>query len=148
MKAVAVICVGVIGLLACRKDHHSKSKKELLTTGSWHVTAYTIDPALDYNSDGTAETDIYAIMDACIKDDHTTFFANGTAELDEGATKCQPYDAQTTSLTWSIDKEETRLEVQGIEYLIQSITETQMILKEIQVISDITYTHTVTFSQS
>lgn len=148
MKTVAVVCVCAMCVLACKKENDTRSRTDLLTTGSWHVAAYIIDPAIDYNSDGTAETDIYAIMDDCIKDDHTTFFANGTAELDEGATKCLPGDAQKTSLTWSIDKDETKLEVQGIEYLIKSISESQMILEEIEVISDVTYTHTVTFSHS
>jgi len=146
MKAIAAICCAITCLLACKKDSETKSKKDLLTTGSWHVSAYTVDPAIDFDGDGTDETNVYAVMDQCIKDDHTTFFENGTAELDEGATKCDPSDPQTMSLTWSINQEETKLEVQGIEYLIESLTETQMVLKEIEVISDVTVTHTVTFS--
>ena len=115
-------------------------------TGSWHVSSYTVDPAIDFDGDGTEETNVYAIMDQCIKDDHTTFMADGSAELDEGATKCDPGDPQTISLTWSINQDETQLEVQGIEYLIESLNESQMKLKEIEVISAVTVTHTVTFS--
>ena len=146
MKTTLVTCCAILFLLACKKDKESKSKIELLTTGSWHVSAYTVDPAIDFDGDGTEETNVYAVMDQCIKDDHTTFMANGSAQLDEGATKCDPGDPQTISLTWSINQDETQLEVQGIEYLIESLTESQMILKEIEVISAVTVTHTVTFS--
>jgi hypothetical protein len=146
MKTAVVICCTVMCLIACKKHSESKSKSELLTNGSWHVTAYTVDPAIDFDGDGNDETNVYAVMEQCIKDDHTTFFADGTAQLDEGATKCSPGDAQTTSLTWSISEDEKKLEVQGIEYLIESLTENQMVLKEIEVISAVTVTHTVTFS--
>ena len=133
-------------LFSCKKDSESKTKSELLTTGSWHVSAYTVDPAIDFDGDGTDETNVYAVMDQCIKDDHTTFFTDGTAELDEGATRCNSSDPQTMQLSWSIDKDETQLEVQGIQYLIESLSESQMVLKEIEAISAITVTHTVTFS--
>ncbi len=146
MKTTLVTCCAILFLFACKKDKESKSKTELLTSGSWHVSAYTVDPAIDFDGDGTEETNVYAIMDQCIKDDHTTFIADGSAELDEGATKCDPGDPQTISLTWSINQDETQLEVQGIEYLIESLNESQMILKEIEVISAVTVTHTVTFS--
>lgn len=133
-------------LLACKKDSKSKSKAELITNGSWHISAYTVDPAIDYDGDGTDETNIYAVMEQCIKDDHTTFFAGGTGELDEGPTKCDPGDPQSTPLTWSITPDETQLEVEGIQYLIESLTESQMMLKEIEVISTVSVTHMVTFT--
>jgi hypothetical protein len=146
MKSMLISCCVAVCLLACKKDSKQKSRTELLTTGSWHVSAYTVDPAIDFDGDGTDETNVYAAMDQCIKDDHTTFMANGTAELDEGATKCDPGDPQTIPLTWSLNQDETQLEVQGIEYLVESLTETQMVLKEIEAISTVTVTHTVTFS--
>ena len=74
------------------------------------------------------------------------FFANGTGELDEGATKCSVNDPQTVALTWTFDQSEEKLQVQGIEYLIESITENQLVLKEIEAISALTVTHLVTFS--
>jgi hypothetical protein len=142
---VATLCVAIC-FFACKKDSEPQSKKTLLTKGAWHVSAYTVDPAIDFDGDGTDETNVYAVMDQCIKDDHTTFFTDGKAELDEGATKCNANDPQTMSLTWSMNQDETQLEVQGIEYMIESLTESNMVLKEIEVISAVTVTHTVTFS--
>lgn len=146
MKITLIACCVALCLLACKKDSEPKSRTELLTTASWHVSAYNVDPAIDFDGDGTEETNVYAAMDQCIKDDHTTFMADGTAELDEGATKCNPGDLQTIPLTWSFNQDETQLEVQGIQYLIEQLTETQMVLKEIEVISTVTVVHTVTFS--
>jgi hypothetical protein len=147
MKTIlATICIAM-GLFACKKDSEPpQTKKALLTKGAWHVSAYTVDPAIDFDGDGTDETNVYAVMDECIKDDHTTFFTDGKAELDEGATKCNASDPQTMSLTWSMNQDETQLQVQGIEYMIESLTESTMVLKEIEVISAVTVTHTVTFS--
>ena len=146
MKTLLFICCIVLLLFSCKKDNKSKTRTELLTNGSWHVTAYTVDPAIDFDGDGTEETNVYAVMDECITDDRTTFFANGTGELDEGATKCSANDPQTVAITWTFDQSEEKLQVQGIEYLIESITENQLVLKEIEAISALTVTHLVTFS--
>ena len=146
MKTLLFICCIVLLLFSCKKDNKSKTRTELLTNGSWHVTAYTVDPAIDFDGDGTEETNVYAVMDECITDDRTTFFANGTGELDEGATKCSTNDPQTVPLTWTFDQAEEKLQVKGIEYLIESITENQLVLKEIEAISALTVTHLVTFS--
>ena len=146
MKTLFFICCTVLLFFSCKKDSKSKTRTELLTNGSWHVTAYTVDPAIDFDGDGTEETNEYAVMDECITDDRTTFFANGTGELDEGATKCSANDPQTVALTWTFDQSEEKLQVQGIEYLIESITENQLVLKEIEAISALTVTHLVTFS--
>lgn len=133
-------------IISCKKGDKSKTRAELLANGSWHVTAYTVDPALDFDGNGTDETDAFAVMEACVKDDHTTFYTNGTAELDEGATKCSDSDPQTIPLTWQFAQDETELRVQRIDYLLESLTETQLVVKEIETISQVTYTHTVTFS--
>lgn len=143
---MAIILCFLFIALSCKKDEKSKTKPELLTNGSWHVTAYTVDPAVDWDGDGTDETNVYAIMESCIKDDRTTFVTGGTGELDEGASKCDDSDPQTIPLTWALDQNETKLTVQGDEYLIETLTETQMVIKQIEVESTVTYTHTVTFS--
>lgn len=140
------ICCFALILPACKKDKKSKTRTELLTSGSWHVTAYTVDPAIDWDGDGTEESNVYAIMEQCIKDDRTTFTADGKGELDEGATRCNSNDPQVTPLVWSFDQSEELLKVQGTDYIIESLTESQLIVKDIQVISAVTVTHTVTFS--
>jgi len=145
MKILLFSCCAALVLFSCKKDEKSKTKTELLSNGSWHVTAYTVDPPIDWDGDGTDESNVYPVIEQCIKDDHTTFFANGTGELDEGPTKCDPNDPQTIPLSWEFDQSESQLTVESIQYQIESLTESQMVLKEIEVISSVTVTHTVTF---
>ena len=145
MKTLLFSCCAALVLFSCKKDEKSKTKTELLSNGSWHVTAYTVDPPIDWDGDGTDESNVYPVIEQCIKDDHTTFFANGTGELDEGSTKCDPNDPQTIPLSWEFDQSESQLTVESIQYQIESLTESQMVLKEIEVISSVTVTHTVTF---
>lgn len=137
--------LAVVTASSCKKDKVSKSRTELLTTGSWHVVAYTVDPAVDWNGDGTKETNVFPVEEPCIKDDHTTFFPNGTGELDEGPTKCSPDDPQTIPITWSFNQNESKITVQNVQYIVDKLTEDQLIVKEVVAISSDSYTHTVTF---
>src|SRR5829696_2995569 len=146
MKIILLICCTAFIFSACKKDDKSKTKTELLVNGTWHLTAYTVDPPIDWDGDGTDESDVYAILEPCVKDDHTTFFADGTGELDEGASKCNQGDPQTTPITWDLDQSETLLTVEGVQYMIDVLTETQLVLKEIEVISAVSVTHAITFS--
>jgi hypothetical protein len=146
IRIILLTCCTAFIFFACKKDDKTKTKAELLANGSWHVTAYTVDPPIDWDGDGTDESDVYPVIEPCIKDDHTTFFADGTGELNEGATKCNQNDPQTVPLTWDLDQTETHLTVQGVLYLIDVLTETQMVLKDVEVISTVSFTHTVTFS--
>lgn len=148
MKAtlpITLIMIALVTGLACKKEKVTKSRTELLTTGSWHVVAYTVDPAVDWDGDGTKETNVYAVEEPCIKDDRTTFFPNGTGELDEGPTKCNDNDPQTIPITWSFNQNESKITVQNVQYIVDKLTESQLIVKEIVAISSDSYTHTVTF---
>jgi len=146
MKALYAIPVLALFLFSCKKEKEPKTKTELLTGGNWHVVAYTVDPALDWDGDGTDETDVIPVMDDCVKDDFTTFHDDGTGELNEGATKCSDNDPQATPFVWQFQQDDTRLIVQGVSYLLESLTETQLVIKEIGVVSTVTHTHTVTFN--
>ena len=91
------VMAGVLTFQACKKDEKdtAKTKTELITTGSWKMTAFTINPAVDVDFDGDTETNVFEVLDGCIKDDLTTFKTNGTAEGNEGASKCDSADPQT-----------------------------------------------------
>ncbi len=86
---------------ACKKDENddsstsTKTVKEYLTAGYWKVTGMTIDPGLNFG--GTVITDFYSQMPDCQKDDLTKFNSDGSITDDEGATKCNPNDPQTTN---------------------------------------------------
>lgn len=108
----------------------AKSTTEYLTSGTWNVTAMSINPGINFGS-GTI-TDFYAFMDACEKDDLITFNSNGTITDDEGATKCDPSDPQTSNDgTWTFDAATSKLTISypnedPITLTISSINDSNM----------------------
>ena len=113
------------------------------------MTALTINPAVN------SMTDFYAFLPACTKDDLTKFNSDGTVNFDEGATKCDSGDPQTTYGTWSFNSDQTVLSVtsEGLTeaYTISELTET--VLKfSYTMVDDLgegekTYTLAVTFTK-
>lgn len=98
-RFLILLTVLVFTLPACKKD---KSPTELLTGNDWRIKSWTVSPAL------LGVTDLYATYyDDCDKDDFTSFESNGVAIFDEGATKCNAADPQTTTGAWSLNDAET-----------------------------------------
>lgn len=91
VKHLSLLAFVAITTFACKKDAVVVTDNTtLITTGKWKQTAET-----------TAGVDTYASFLACEKDNTMAFAATGTATLDEGATKCDPADAQTETATWA-----------------------------------------------
>src|SRR5574343_664654 len=104
----------LISLASCKKDS-KKSNMELITQSAWKLQTVGID------GDKNGTVDLEDAVDACTKDDLTTFATNGTGTVDEGASKCDPADPQTTSFTWSFANNETELNFDGDNFKILSL---------------------------
>jgi hypothetical protein len=108
-----VVMLGAVALFSttsCNKDDDATPDKvKILTGGQWQLTAMTADPAIDWF--GTPVTNVYAQLPACIKDDLTIFKTDGKVNFDEGPSKCQPNDPQTTTGTWTFNTTQTVLSV-------------------------------------
>jgi hypothetical protein len=106
-----------IAFTACKDDEEtttpSKTKMELLTSGSWIPTNLLLN-----------DTSFWDIMPACSKDDFFTFKSDGTYITDEGATKCDPMDPQTSTANWSFNANQTKVTIDGDEGDIAELTET------------------------
>jgi hypothetical protein len=80
-------------------------------------------------------TDLFAIMEACNRDDLMIFKANGIITTDEGASKCDPDDQQSYDdmYTLSADGNTITLTYEGStdsdDITIVSINETTMVTK-------------------
>lgn len=115
MGTMALVVTG------CKKDEEAAAtttptptptKTELLTGKNWKITAATIDPAIDWNDNGTLVTDIYAQLAPCEQDDLTKFNTNFTVTEDEGAIKCDSLAPQTTNTAiWAWSTNETVLTI-------------------------------------
>ena len=97
------VIVFAIALTSCKKEEiTTKTPTEYLTAGNWKVTGMTINPGIEVL--GVVVTNIYALgVQDCTKDDLITFNTDGKLTEDEGPTKCDPDDPQTTNDgTWTL----------------------------------------------
>jgi len=143
---------------ACKKDENNdtntptKSTQEYLTAGFWKFTAITVDPGISYG--GTTITDFFSQQDPCTKDDIMRFNSDGTITDDEGATKCDPNDPQTSNDgSWVLSTDNKVLTISypeeaPISLTITSINSTTLTgnysMTENFGGGDVTYTFTVT----
>lgn len=111
---------------ACSKKDKSPSRNELLTTGTWKITASENDD----DGNGTYETDNYAGFLDCFKDNFVTFKPGGQLEMDEGPTKCDPLDPQTETDSWNLTNNDNTLVVGGDSYQILELSNTTFRFKE------------------
>ncbi len=97
------VIVFAIALTSCKKEEiTTKTPTVYLTAGNWKVTGMTINPGIEVL--GVVVTNIYALgVQDCTKDDLITFNTDGKLTEDEGPTKCDPDDPQTTNDgTWTL----------------------------------------------
>ncbi len=125
------------------------TKTELLSASPWITTAVTISPALEFG--GIVITDLYALSDACDNDNLAIYKKDGTGTYDEGASKCDDLDPQTSPFNWAFNADETKLIEDGqTSYTINELTATSMKLADtidgadIGGTSGVTYTITIT----
>ena len=101
-----VLLLPVFAFIACDKGEDSKSgatKTDLITKAAWKYE----HAALDINKDGQIDTDLPAgYVTACEKDNTLTFKKDGTGVADEGPTKCDQGDPQTTTFNWTFENGE------------------------------------------
>jgi hypothetical protein len=109
---------------SCKKDKEL-SRTEMII-GKWKSTAQVVTPATDWDGDGDIDSDLFSLMDECIKDNYAIFIAGGTVEENQGPTKCDASDPQSEFLTWSLKNQDKILVVDGDDYIIEEISENSM----------------------
>lgn len=96
LKTLLLLTLVAATFAACKKDDDNGSPEDNLTSATcWgQVKDELYDP--------TTSTWTDAGIDDCSKDDCTNFKSDKTISFDEGATKCDPSDPQTSEGTWSL----------------------------------------------
>lgn len=95
-----------IAFTACKKDDKTdNSPSGKLTKDQWKLAKVVVTIPL------IGESDVYATLQPCEKDNNTLFVKDGSITLDEGATKCNSGDPQTVpnSGTWALNANDTKL---------------------------------------
>lgn len=149
-RKTALVILTVAVIAGCKKDDNSSpSKTQLLTSGSWKLTAANADPAIDINQDGVVENDIFAVLPTCFKDNLFIFKTNNTYVVDEGATKCNVSDPQIMeSSNWKFSDNESNIMIgdPGSETIAQLLELSSTVLKMKIVVTDGSYTLTETLT--
>lgn len=152
LKALLVMLLATALVLpGCKKDDDKQSREDILTSGSWKLTAWTSDPAIDWF--GTQVTNIYAQLPTCVKDDLTIFENTGKVKFDEGASKCSNEDPQTRQGLWTLSADEGSISItdeDGTESMeIVSISNNEIKLETEVEDTDlgITYTFYITYTK-
>ena len=156
IKTITMACL-MLGLTitSCQKETEtapaptpSLTKTQLLTSKNWKMTAYTSNPAIDWNNNGTMVTDVYTQIPDCHKDDINKFNTNGVGIFDEGATKCDAADPQTTSGTWIFNTNETIITIDDFySYTIETLNATTLKMSSVYNDGTTNYTLTVTYTK-
>lgn len=113
---------------SCDKDdgnEKGQSRMDLLTTGQWRMTAFSVSPAIDFDYDGDTDSDVLATFEPCHKDDYTVFKADGKAELNEGPTKCDALDPQVEYIDWAFVNGEKEIIIDGDRCTIVELSGTR-----------------------
>jgi len=127
-KILLFIAVSAFCFTACKKNDTSSpptTKKDILTSGSWKLTAVVSDE----DGDGTYEFDDYKEFEACFIDNSYTFKSDYTLIFDEGASKCEDTDPQSFTSSWSLTNNDTNLVIESDTYVIQELTSTKLVAK-------------------
>jgi hypothetical protein len=105
---------------------HVKTNTELVSQSTWK-----------FDNAKVGGTDVSAFVQACQKDNIIAFVSTGSGTLDEGASKCNSGDPQTTPFTWNFASSETMLHISttlftggSSDFTIVTLSETQLILSQ------------------
>jgi hypothetical protein len=123
----SIILILLMALTACKKSDPA-SKTDLLTAGKWQITEYTEICYCGGMGFGTSSRDVYASYAACERDDYYVFYKGGSAEVNEGATKCNPAIAQSHSEGWAFINDESRFMFKGKDWKIYQLDKTRFVI--------------------
>ncbi|MCS6796240.1 MAG: lipocalin family protein [Raineya sp.] len=127
----------------CKKKKQDPSPQERIL-GKWRITAWTI-------REGNNVFDLYAIMDACAKDDYWEFRTGGVLAINEGATKCSPSDPQETTGNYTLSADGKTLTItesgSNTVFEVVELSSTTMKLKITQTNNGVTVTSEITFTK-
>jgi hypothetical protein len=128
-RTTTVILACSLLFASCKKKNDDdntpkgKTKTELISTGTWKFSAATV-----------GGFSVAPALQGCQKDNILSFTSTGTGTVDEGGSKCNTGDPQTSPFTWNFASSETVLHVSAVffaggnnDFNIVEISETKLI---------------------
>lgn len=103
----ALPIAAIVSIIACSdKKETPKTNTEHLTQASWKFES----EGLDLDKNGTIDLPSGEVDD-CTKDDILSFAVGGTGTRDEGPSKCETGDPQTSSFNWQFKNSEKEIAI-------------------------------------
>lgn len=101
----------LLGLLlttaACKKDEVTPTPTNADTPAfvgpRWQMTAFILDPSIDFDGDGKVDSDLLPFMDACDRDNSLVFDKGGKIKTSEGQLLCNKPSSTTKDDSWTYD---------------------------------------------
>ncbi len=146
VKLVHFLFMILLACSACDKDDESKTqtKEELIVNKNWVITGHTS------KENNNPVEDEFKDYDICNADDIFRFSKNGTFEINEGTTKCDPADPQIFSQgTWSINQDDLTMTENNStpeNLKIVELTKSKLVLSATESFQSNTYVQVITFS--
>ena len=99
-----------IAAVSCKKDDDDPvTTAEMLTSATWKIDTV----GFDMDKNGEIDSPVPGGLDACELDNTLTFSSDSTGVFDEGATKCDAGDPQSTPFTWQLTENDKVLTITG-----------------------------------
>lgn len=138
-KISALLAIALFALASCKKDDKD-SVKDLLTSGDWIQTDYRYDD----NGDGELTAD-ESDIEACEKDDVTTFSSDGKYTYNDGSNVCDPDFPNEGAGTWVLAADDKTLTISedgiALPFTITSISDSELVLEiDFLGLTEITFT--------
>ena len=113
MKKGILIAAGIIGLglAACKKSDNGKAvtKVDLITSTTWKIDTI----GFDNDANGQIDMAVPGGFKSCELDNTIMFKSDSTGIFDEGASKCQTTDPQSTPFTWYFKQADSVIHIEG-----------------------------------
>lgn len=115
----------ITAFISCNKDE--KTTIEILAAHPWKLSAGTISPGVVNPANGSVITDLLAVLGSCFSDNIYSFTLDGKYVEDEGPTKCDPTDPQTTANNLNLSADGKSFTVDGLVYTFEEISENRVV---------------------
>lgn len=104
---------------SCEKEN--KTVLDILRSKAWKIGI--IDKNVESNPRGRIS---YHPFLECEKDDSYIFLKNGLLKVDHGSERCDDDNTREKEMEYSYDKNTNQLVIDGVEYQVLDMTETQV----------------------
>lgn len=118
LRSLALLFIVFAAFSCSKKDATPKTNLEYLTQGIWKFQ----DAGLDADENGTVDATDPSVT-PCKQDNTLDFATDGSGVADEGATKCDDADPQSTIFGWVFSENETQLEYQDKVFKILTLND-------------------------